>query len=120
MPHVAPAQQQFTTAVHGTVFAERAAAVARLTVGDTLLLLPDPPGAEVPAVWVHAPGGDVVGHLPLQVAAWVAPFMLAGGRCRAVVASLGDHSTASWQRLVIDVHCAPGGDPSPTDEAESR
>jgi hypothetical protein len=115
MPHTAPAQEQFSTPVHGTVFAERAAAVARLVVGDPLLLLPDPPGADVPAVWVHAPGGDVVGHLPLQVAAWLAPFMLAGGRCRASVASLGDVSTASWQRLVVNVRCTPGGDSSGED-----
>lgn len=110
MTHVAPAQQQFTTAVHGTVFAERAAVVARLSVGDALLLLPDPPDAETPAVWVHAKGGDVVGHLPLQIAAWAAPFMLAGGRCRATVTSLGDASTASWQRLVIDVRCEAGAE----------
>jgi len=111
MSHAAPAQEQFTTPVHGTVFAERAAAVSRLSVGDPLLLLPDPPGAEVPAVWVHATGGDVVGHLPLQIAAWVSPFMLAGGRCRAAVAALGDASTASWQRLVIDVRCTPNTAP---------
>jgi hypothetical protein len=102
--------EQFSTPVHGTVFAERATAVARLAVGDRLLLVPDPPGAEVPAVWVHATGGDVVGHLPLQVAAWVAPFMLDGAACAATVESVGGPETASWQRLVIAVRCTPRED----------
>ena len=105
--------EQFSTPVHGTIFAERAAAVARLAVGEPLLLVPDPPGAEVPAVWVHATGGDVVGHLPLQVAAWVAPFMLAGGGCAATVESVGGPDTASWQRLVIAVRCTPRATTAP-------
>ena len=33
--------------------------VHRLQRGDRLILVPDPPGTDVPAVWVHAPGGDV-------------------------------------------------------------
>ena len=48
----------------GTVFAERSAVVRRLTPGDRLILVPDPPDTDEPAVWVHATGGDVVGHLP--------------------------------------------------------
>ena len=68
-----------------------------------MLLIPDPPGAEVPAVWVHAPGGDVVGHVPQQIAAWLAPYMLGGGRCRASVESIGAAGVASYRRLVIRV-----------------
>ncbi len=107
MANAGPATDHFTTAVHGTVFGGRSAVVARLHAGDPLLLVPDPPGAEVPAVWVHATGGDVVGHLPLQIAAWAAPFMLAGGSCRATVESVGGEGTESWRRLVIAVRCSP-------------
>ena len=98
--------EEFSTAVHGTVFAQRPLVVRRLRAGETLLLVPDPPGAEVPAVWVHAAGGDVVGHVPQQVAAWLAPWMLCGGRCRALVESVGADDVASWRRLVIRVSCA--------------
>ena len=80
MPDLEHHPASFSTAVHGTVFAGRMEVVHRLQGGDELVLIPDPPGAEVPAVWVHARGGDVVGHLPVQIAAWMAPWMLAGGR----------------------------------------
>lgn len=104
----------FSTAVHGTIFGRRMDVVHRLAAGDVLLLVPDPPGAEVPAVWVHAVGGDVVGHLPVQVAAWLAPWMLEGGRCRARVERIGSDDVASWARLVIVVECVDAGDrPSP-------
>jgi hypothetical protein len=93
----------FSTAVHGTVFANRMAVVHRLQGGDELMLIPDPPGAEVPAVWVHAPGGDVVGHLPVQIAAWLAPWMLDGGRARAYVERGGSDDVESWNRLGITV-----------------
>lgn len=79
--------------------------VRRLHAGDPLLLVPDPPGAEVPAVWVHAEGGDVVGHVPVQVAAWLAPWMLSGGRCRAIVLTVLPDEVASWKRLVMEVRC---------------
>ena len=95
----------FTTTVHGTVFGRRTQVVHRLKKGDRLILVPDPPGVEVPAVWVHAPGGDVVGHLPVQIAAWLAPWMLDGGRCGATVERVGSDDVASWNRLVISVRC---------------
>ena len=110
MGFVTPYAERFETAVHGTVFGARAAVVQRLHAGDPLILVPDPPGAEVPAVWVHAPGGDVVGHLPVQVAAWMAPWMLAGARCRAVVAAVGGDDVASWERLRIEVRCRAAED----------
>ena len=96
----------FSTAVHGTVFVRRSEVVRRLAAGDPLLLVPDPPGAEVPAVWVHAVGGDVVGHVPVQVAAWLAPRMLAGTRCQARVEHVGTDDVASWNRLIIAVECS--------------
>jgi hypothetical protein len=98
--------EEFSTAVHGTVFAARARVVDRLQEGDAVVLIPDPPGAEVPAVWVHAHGGDVVGHVPQQVAAWLAPWMLGGGRCQARVESIGTADVESWRRLIIRVRCS--------------
>ena len=105
MPSIVPGTPQFSVPVYGTVFAKRAAALHRLHEGDRLILVPDPAGAEPPNVWVHAPGGDVLGHLSPDVSAWLAPWMLAGGRCGAVVASLGGDDVASWKRLVITVTC---------------
>ena len=100
-----PYSTPFQTAVHGTVFAERAAVVQRLRAGDRLILVPDPPSDEPPAVWVHAEGGDVIGYLPLQIAAALAPWMLGGGRCGAYVERVGGEDVASWQRLVVRVEC---------------
>lgn len=77
----------------------------RLEEGDRLILVPDPPEAQIPAVWVHATGGDVIGHLPLQIAVWLAPWMLEGGRCGATVRKRRGDEVESWQRLVIEVTC---------------
>ncbi len=96
---------EFRTPVHGTVFGERTQVVHRLRAGDQLILVPDPPCAEVPAVWVHARGGDVIGHVPLQIAAWLAPWMLEGGRCQARVEKVGSDDIESWRRLVIRIVC---------------
>ena len=96
---------QFRVAVHGTVFGHRTEVVHRLHVGQRLILVPDPPGTGVPAVWVHAPGGDVLGHLPLNVAVWLAPWMLDGGRCQAEVQKVGSDDVESWRRLVVTVRC---------------
>jgi hypothetical protein len=90
--------------VHGTVFAARAEVVSRLQPGDRLLLVPDPPSAdEPPAVWVHVAGGDVLGHLPVQVAAWLAPWMLAGGRCQGRVLAVRGPEVASFNRIEIEL-----------------
>ena len=102
---IPPHSERFTTAVHGTVFGQRIEVVHRLKHGDYLILVPDPPGTDEPAVWVHAPGGDVVGHLSPSIGAWLAPWMLAGGRCSARVEKVGSDDVASWRRLVIRVHC---------------
>ena len=106
MSSILPGTEEFRTNVYGTVFAKRAAVVHRLRAGDRLILVPDPPGTDNPAVWVHAPGGDVVGHLSPDVNSWLVPWMLGGGRCGATVASVHGDEVASWKRLVITVRCA--------------
>jgi len=103
MSSILPDMPHFETPVYGTVFGERAAVVRRLKEGDQLILVPDPLGVEEPSVWVHAPGGDVVGHLSPDVNAWMAPRMLGGARYGARVRSVGEPDTASWKRLVIVV-----------------
>ena len=104
MSSILPDTPAFETPVYGTVFAQRAAVVRRLKEGDQLILVPDPPGVDEPSVWVHAPGGDVVGHLSPDVNAWMVPRMLDGARYGASVRNVGEPDTASWKRLVIAVH----------------
>ena len=103
---ILPDTPSFETPVYGTVFGERARVVRRLREGDRLILVPDPPGVEQPSVWVHAPGGDVVGHLSPDVNRWLAPRMMEGARYGAHVRSIGDPGTESWKRLVIAVRRA--------------
>ncbi len=107
MSSVLPDTPHFEAAVYGTVFAERAAVVRRLKQGDQLILVPDPPGVDEPNVWVHAPGGDVIGHLSPDINAWMAPRMLGGARYGACVQSVGEPQTASWKRLVISIRRVP-------------
>ena len=109
---------RFRTPVHGTVFAQRTDVVHRLHAGDPLILVPDPPGTDVPAVWVHATGGDVIGHLPLQVAVWLAPWMLGGGRCGAEVSEVHGDEVESWRRLVVVIRCRDGGETEPAESED--
>lgn len=108
MSSVRPGSTDFVAQVYGTVFAGRAEAVRRLSVGDSLILVPDPPGVDEPAVWVHAVGGDLLGHLSPDINAWLAPSMGADTRCSATVEHI-DHDplVASWKRLAIRIHCEP-------------
>jgi hypothetical protein len=101
----APHAEHFRTAVHGTVFARRTEVVHRLHAGDRLILVPDPPGTDNPAVWVHASGGDVVGHLPPHISPWLVPWMLEGGRAGAYVDKVGTDDVERWRRLIIEVRC---------------
>lgn len=95
----------FRVSVHGTVFAERAALVAQVTPGDTLLLIPDPPMEDEPLVWVHLGAGDPLGHLPPEVSAWMAPWLLRGGSATATAAKVHGTDVPSWKRLILEVRC---------------
>ena len=106
-----PAEQPatFRTTVHGTVFGERAAHLHEVEQGDTLILIPDPPMEEDPAVWVHLAGGDPVGHLPPEINHWLAPWLLRGGTATATALRVRGDDVPSWKRLLIEVHCAAAG-----------
>src|SRR5690606_30108499 len=73
--------------------------------GDRLLLIPDPPGADDPAVWVHLRDGDPVGHLPPEINAWLAPWMMRGGSASAIAVRVGGSDVPSWKRLLIAASC---------------
>jgi hypothetical protein len=105
MASILPDAPAFRTPVYGTVFGHRTDVVHRLHIGDRLILVPDPPGADPQNVWVHARGGDVIGHLSPDVNAWLAPAMLSGRCYGAEVAQVRGDDVASWKRLVIDVRC---------------
>ena len=95
----------FRATVHGTVFGSRSSHLDELTPGDPLVLIPDPPGEEDPAVWVHLPTGDPVGHLPPEINSWLAPWLLRGGAASATALRVGGTDVPSWKRLVIEVRC---------------
>ena len=105
MSSILPGTREFDTAVYGTVFGRRTEVLRRLKPGDQLILVPDPPGTDEPNVWVHAPGGDVVGHLSPDINAWLVPWMLEGVRCGATVAAVAGDEVASYKRLIITVRC---------------
>ena len=103
MSAIPPGSREFSTPVYGTVFGRRASVLLRLKPGDRLILVPDPPGIANPHVWVHAPGGDVIGHLSPDVNSWLVTSMLDGERYGAEVTHVGGDDEASWKRLVITV-----------------
>jgi hypothetical protein len=105
MSSILPGTKEFRTPVYGTIFGTRLDVVHRLHEGDSLILVPDPPGTDDASVWVHAPGGDVVGHLSPDVSSWLVPWMLDGGRCGAVVEEVRSDDVASYKRLIITVRC---------------
>lgn len=106
LPEARPAT--FRATVHGTVFGHRAEHVHEIAAGDRLVLIPDPPTGDDddPAVWVHAAGGDPLGHLPPEINAWLAPWMQRGGAATATAVRVQGDDAPSWKRLLIEVHCA--------------
>ena len=105
MASIPAGSTDFLTHVYGSVFAARARVLDRLLPGDRLILVPDPPGVEEATVWVHAVGGDVVGHLSPDVSRWLVPAMLGGTRCGAEVHAVEGPGVESWKRLQIRVRC---------------
>lgn len=97
--------ERFFATVHGTVFGERSRCVEDLVAGDELLLLPDPPVTEDPGVWVHGLEGDLIGHLPPEIEAWLAPWLLRGGRVQARAVRVSGDDVPSWRRILIEVRC---------------
>jgi hypothetical protein len=76
-----------------------------VSVGDDLLLLPGPPIDDEPGVWVHLPGGELIGHLPPEIEAWLSPWLLRGGHAAARAIRVSGMDVPSWRRLLIEVHC---------------
>ena len=109
----ASAPTSFRTTVHGTVFARRTQTLHDTAAGDELVLIPDPPDADEPAVWVHVRGGDPLGHLPPEINAWLAPWMLRGGAASATILRIGGTDVPSWKRLLIEVRCRSRGEEVP-------
>lgn len=100
-----PAAPLFRATVHGLAFADRSRHLENLGPGDPLVLIPEPPDAAVDQVWVHLEGGDPVGHLPNEIARWLAPWMRGGGRAEARALRVGDPEVPSWKRLLVEVSC---------------
>jgi hypothetical protein len=96
----------FRTMVHGTIFAARASQVDVVGEGEPLVLIPDPPDQDDPAVWVHRASGDILGHLPPEINGWLARWLLGGGSAEAVVLKVRGPEEPSWRRLLIEVRCA--------------
>lgn len=97
--------RSFRATVHGTIFADRECHLEQIRVGDDLTLRPDPPVQEKPEVWVHLTTGEPVGHLPPEIAAWLAPWMLQGGCANARALRVSGAETPSWRRLLVEVSC---------------
>jgi hypothetical protein len=78
----------------------------RVHPGDELVLLPGPPIDDEPGVWVHMQGGELLGHLPPEIEAWLSPWMLRGGHATATAVRVSGDDVPSWRRLLIEVSCA--------------
>ena len=96
----------FRATVHGIAFADRDRHLEALEAGDSLYLIPDPPDQETPEVWVHRPGGDLLGHLPTEISAWLAPWLAEGGGASARALKIHGAEVPSWRRLLLEVSCS--------------
>ncbi len=103
-PNGCPAR--FRTTVHGTIFAGRDRHLEKLEAGEPLYLIPDPSEQDAPEVWVHREGGDLLGHLPPEISAWLAPWLLEGGGAGATTLRIHGSEVPSWRRLLLEVYCA--------------
>lgn len=106
LPYLPGWASSFRATVHGTVFGQRTTHLARVHAGDELLLIPGPPLDDTPGVWVHLPGGDLIGHLPPEIEAWLVPWLERGGHATARAVRVYGTDVPSWRRLLIEVSCA--------------
>ncbi len=108
-PPKTPAEPtRFRATVHGTIFGGRDRHLAEIHADDRLILIPDPPIEPQPGVWVHLLAGDPLGHLPPEIAAWLAPWIYGGGLTDARVLRVRGPDAPSWRRLLIEVTCRTG------------
>ncbi|MEE2669085.1 MAG: hypothetical protein VYD78_03700 [Gemmatimonadota bacterium] len=97
---------RFRATVHGIIFSGRDRHLEVLEAGEVLYLIPDPPDQEGPDVWVHREGGDLLGHLPSEISAWLAPWLLGGGGASARALKIHGAEVPSWRRLLLEVSCS--------------
>ena len=95
----------FRSTVHGTVFANRDRFVERLSEGETVRLVADPPVQQQPEVWVHLESGEPIGHLPPEIGRWLWPWMSLGGVAEARAVRVRGADVPSWRRLLLEVSC---------------
>jgi hypothetical protein len=91
--------------VHGTVFAGRDRFVERLSEGERLRLVADPPVQNEPEVWVHLESGEPIGHLPPEIGRWLWPWLSLGGVAEARAVRVRGADVPSWRRLLLEVSC---------------
>ena len=87
------------------MFAGRDRLVDRMSDGDPVKLIPDPPVQKVPEVWVHLESGEPIGHLPAEIARWLWPWLARGGVADARALSVRGTDVPSWRRLLLEVSC---------------
>jgi hypothetical protein len=91
--------------VHGTVFAGRDRFEERLSEGERLRLVADPPVQNEPEVWVHLESGEPIGHLPPEIGRWLWPWLSLGGVAEARAVRVRGADVPSWRRLLLEVSC---------------
>lgn len=103
---------RFRSTVHGTVFGGRDALLEGLNDGDPVLIVPDPPGAEEPEVWVHLESGEPVGHLPPEISRWLWPRLQRGERATGRALRVHGEEAPSWRRVVVQVELETAAGPT--------
>jgi hypothetical protein len=87
------------------VFAGRDRFVERISEGQSVRLVADPPVQKEPEVWVHLESGEPIGHLPPEIGRWLWPWMSRGGVAEARALRVRGAEVPSWRRLVLEGSC---------------
>lgn len=77
----------------------------RISEGESVRLVADPPVQKEPEVWVHLESGEPIGHLPPEIGRWLWPWMSLGGVAEARALRVWGAEVPSWRRLVLEVSC---------------